>query len=358
MYNYIKIFIPLIAICCLVFYACYESKPIITDGNTRIFKIQDANTFYTDTFTLYGENLGNINDSSYIIINDTLKIESGNCVNWTQSKIQFVVPLIPLLSTIYVVVNDKKIYYDSQDYYQNIIVQPYPKFDYVLILVDSFDMGSNEFNIENEKPIHKVMLTKNIYVATCEVNQRLYSIINNQNPANIKYNDYPVYNVSWLDAILFCNKLSVFDNIQPAYDIIDSNVYFDIHANGWRLPTEAEWEYFADFDTNINNEKTLIEYAWFYNNSTLNPHSIGKLKPNKYGLYDILGNVWEWCWDYYKDDYYYTAPLVNPTGPTTGTGRVIRGGSCDDGKIIVRKEYRTTNNSYEKIGFRIIRNCD
>ncbi len=357
MRNLIKTFIVVIAIC-IIFSACYESEPIIIGGKTRIFKLQDTITFYSDTLTLYGENLGKATNLSYIVINDIDTIKSDNCINWTQSKIQFVVPSLPLKSTIYVVVADKKIYYDAQNYYQNLIVLPYPAFDYVLIPVGSFDMGSDEFGIPNEQPIHNVMLTKDIYVSTCEVNQRLYSLIMQENPSTIKYNNYPVYNVSWLDAIRFCNKLSLLDGLKPVYEIINSTNYvsFDIDANGWRLPTEAEWEYFADIS--VDNEKQLLEYAWFYTNSTLNPHSVGKLKANKYSLYDILGNVWEWCWDYYREDYYSISPLVNPTGPTEsiGAGRVIRGGSCDDGKILVRKEYRTTNKSNEKIGFRIVKN--
>ena len=353
MYNIIKILLTITAIC-VILAGCYESDPIIIGGSTRVFKLQDTTTFYSDTFTLYGENLGSITDSNYLVINDNVKIASVDCINWTQSKIQFIVPSLPLQSTIYVVVDGKKIYYDAQNYYQNIVVYPYPKFDYVLIPAGSFDMGSDVFGIVNEQPIHNIMLTKDIYVSTCEINQRLYSVINKENPSTIKYNDYPVYNVSWFDAILFCNKLSILDDLQPVYEIIDSAVYFETDANGWRLPTEAEWEYFANIS--IDNEKKLLEYAWFYTNSALNPHNIGKLKANKYGLYDVLGNVWEWCWDYYREDYYSITPLVNPTGPLTGTDRIIRGGSCDDGKIIVRKEYRTKNKSNEKIGFRIVRN--
>ena len=350
-----KKFVPLILVFCILS-ACYESPEIVISGKTRIFKLQDSITYHTDTLTFFGEHLGTINDSSYIVINDTLIINSADCLVWTQSKIQIIVPNLPRESTIYVVVDGNKIYYDSANYYQNLIVLPYPPFDYVLVSADNFDMGSEEFGLTNEQPIHNVILTKSIYVSTCEIHQRLFFAIMSDNPSTIQYNNYPVYNVSWIDAIKFCNKLSLLDNLMQVYTIIDSSGYvsFDSTAKGWRLPTEAEWEYFADLE--INNENELLDYAWFANNSTSNPHSVGLLKPNKYGLYDVLGNVWEWCWDWYREDYYSISPVVNPIGPINGTDRVIRGGSCDDGKIYVRKEYRGIPTNDTKIGFRIVKN--
>ena len=351
-----KKIILLIILCCIT-YSCYESEPIVLGGKTRIFKLQDTITFCTDTFTLYGEHLGIVQDSSYIIINDSLRIESKECVTWMQSKIQIVIPLLPKYSTIYVVVNGKKVLYNNENYYQNIIVLPYPSFNSVLIPAGEFDMGSSEFEIANEQPIHKVILTKSFIASVCEINQRLYSAVMKDNPSFLKYNDYPVYNVTWLDAIKFCNRLSLMDSLEPVYEIIgdSNNVIFNQEASGWRLPTEAEWEYFADIK--INNENTLLEYAWFSNNSSLNPHSIGTKKANKYGLYDVLGNVWEWCWDWFKEDYYNVSQMVNPVGPINATeSRVIRGGSCDNGKVIVRKEYRGIYDNEAKIGFRIVRN--
>ena len=352
-----KFFIPLITIFFIVT-ACYESDPIIISGKTQIFKLQDTITYYTDTLTLFGENLGTIQDSSYIIINDTIQIKSADCFTWTQSKIQIIVPSLPMESTIYVVVSGKKVYYDTANYYQNLIVLPYPPFNYISVPSNNFYMGSKEFGIVNEQPVHNVVLTKSIYVSTNEITQQLYFAVMNENPSTIQYSDYPVYDVTWLAAIKFCNKLSLLDELDSVYTIIDSTNYisFDTTANGWRLPTEAEWEYFTDLQ--INNENELLEYAWFSNNSTLNPHSVGLLRPNRFGLYDVLGNVWEWCWDWYREDYYSVSPTVDPTGPINGTERVIRGGSCNDGKIIVRKEYRATNKNDTKIGFRIVRNIN
>ena len=340
-----------------VFSACYESESLVIGGKTYVFKLQDSITYHTDTLTLYGENLGLPKDSSYVVINDIDTIKSADCLAWTQSKIQIIVPMLPKESTIYVVANGAKIFYDNENYYQNLIVLPYPAFECALVPAGNFDMGSEEFGFLNEQPIHNVVLTKSIYVSVFEIEQRLYFAVMGENPSTIKYNNYPVYDVKWFDAIQFCNKLSELDELNPAYIIIDSSyISFDTTANGWRLPTEAEWEYFADLK--ISNETELLQYAWFANNSSLNPHSVGLLQPNKYGLYDVLGNVWEWCWDWYREDYYSVSPIVNPVGPINGTERAIRGGSCDDGKIVVRKEYRTTIKNNTKTGFRIVRNAN
>jgi hypothetical protein len=338
-------------------FGCSESEPIKIGGKPKIYQLENPNTFFTDTLSIYGENLGLMQDSSYLMINDTLRISSYDCLKWTNSRIDLIVPKLPMQSTFYVVVDAQKIMIDKDNYYQNITVSPYPPFSTVLINSGSFEMGSAEFGIADEMPVHLVQLTRNILVATCQITQRLYSTIMDENPSEIKGNDLPVYNVSWLDAIIFCNKLSEEDGLKQVYTILPNDfVSFDTDANGWRLPTEAEWEYFSQVDiSNDFGNDELSKFAWFANNSGLQPHAVGKLQPNSFGLYDVLGNVWEWCWDYYRADYYSISPLVNPLGPQNGTVRVMRGGSCDDGKILVRTQSRTTPSQKTKIGFRIVR---
>jgi formylglycine-generating enzyme required for sulfatase activity len=348
----------------VLFTSCYETDPLVLGGKPYLYHIQNNETYWTDTLTLFGENLGVKRDSSYIVINDTLHISSNNCITWTQSKIEFIVPKLPLNSTIYVVFNGKKLIVenDSTNYYQNIIVNPFPPFSTILVSAGNFMMGSNEFGIVNEMPVHNVILTKSIYVSTCEVNQRLYELIMDENPSEIKGNNYPIYNVKWLDAIQFCNFLSDESGLQRVYTIIDSPNYvsFDTTANGWRLPTEAEWEYFAlDSNANItfpNADAQLKKYAWYSSNSSLNPHYTGLLIPSSLGLYDILGNVWEWCWDYYNENYYSISPIVNPQGPNQGTQHIMRGGSCEDNKLIVRFQCRKSDKPTQKVGFRLVRN--
>ena len=359
MKNMNKKFYSLILLLAAFFnFSCSESGPIKIGGKPKIYQLENSNTFYTDTLSIYGENLGMMQDSSYLVINDTLQISSYDCLKWTNSRIDFVVPKLPLQSNFYVVVNGQKITFDKDNFYQNLNVLPYPVFATVLINSGSFEMGSEKFGIADEMPVHTVQLTRNFWVSTCQITQKLYTIIMNENPSEIKGNDLPVYNISWLDAINFCNKLSAEDGLNQVYTILSNDyVSFDTAANGWRLPTEAEWEYFAkvNIDNDFGNDD-LSKFAWFANNSGLRPHAVGKLQPNLFGLYDVLGNVWEWCWDYYRSDYYSISPMVNPLGPQNGTARVKRGGSCDDGKILVRTQCRTTSNPNPKIGFRIVRN--
>ena len=352
-----KFHLLVLLIITFILLGCRESEPIKIGGNPKIYQLENNNTFYTDTLSIYGENLGMMQDFNYLVINDTLQISSFDCLRWTNSKIDLIVPKLPAQSTIYVVVESQKVMLNENDFEQNIYVLPYPPFVAVLINGGSFEMGSEEFGIPDELPVHTVQLTKDFWASTCEITQRLYSIIMDENPSEIKGNDLPVYDVSWLDAIKFCNKLSDEDGLQQVYTIIENdNVSFDTDAKGWRLPTEAEWEYFSQVRTSDFNDEMLGKFAWFAYNSGLQPHNVGKLQANSFGLYDVLGNVWEWCWDYYHSDYYSISPQVNPLGPQNGTARVKRGGSCDDGKLLVRTHCRSTSASNPKIGFRIVRN--
>lgn len=190
----------------------------------------------------------------------------------------------------------QKVPYDGKHYKQQLHVAPYPPFGYALIPAGRFNMGSTAFAISDEHPVHEVQIATSLYVGTCEVTQCLYSVLMDANPSDIKHENYPVYNVSWLDAIRFCNALSLAAGLVPVYTIIESPFYvsFNASADGWRLPTEAEWEYFSAIDDAFL-ESSFPSYAWFSGNSGLSPKTVGLLAPNSFGLHDVLGNVWEWC---------------------------------------------------------------
>ena len=143
--------------------------------------------------------------------------------------------------------------------------------------------------------------------------------------------------VSWFDAIKFCNALSLKENLPPYYEIDGETVRIR-SGTGYRLPTEAEWEYACRAGSKTkysfgDNGAALGQFAWFDGNSQVDnqytTHPVGQKSPNKFGLFDMHGNVWEWCWDYYAEDTYKNKTLshVDPTGPSTGTSRVLRGGS-------------------------------
>ena len=135
---------------------------------------------------------------------------------------------------------------------------------------------------------------------------------------------HPVENVSWLDAVKFCNKLSEMEGRKPFYEINEGAVRVpDWKTSGYRLPTEAEWEYACGGDL-----ADLNEHAWIQDNSGGVTHPVGKKLTNRFGLHDMYGNVWEWCWDAYDKDYYKQSPPDDPPGPSQAADRVFRGGSC------------------------------
>lgn len=176
----------------------------------------------------------------------------------------------------------------------------------------------------------------------------------------------PVSNVSWLDAIEYCNWLSRQHNFIPAYTLRPSktgmNVDINLSANGYRLPTEAEWEYAAM--GGIKGDKNLIyaggsdidEVAWYDNNSNNQAHLVGQKRPNNAGLYDMSGNVWEWCQDWYAP--YPSYAEKNPIGSNFGSHRIIRGGAWIQQAGDCRVDFRRENNPKEKhswLGFRLVR---
>ena len=142
--------------------------------------------------------------------------------------------------------------------------------------------------------------------------------------------------VSWLNAIQFCNKLSDKEGKKPFYEIDGGDVRVpDWNGQGYRLPTEAEWEYACRANAPTptrysfgDDAEDLGDYGWFSGNSD-RTHPVGQKRPNGFGLFDMHGNVAEWCWDWYREGYYNQSPADDPTGPATASGRVFRGGSWD-----------------------------
>lgn len=173
----------------------------------------------------------------------------------------------------------------------------------------------------------------------------------------------PITNITWEDAIQFCNWLSSKENLTPAYIKKGNQYECNFDANGYRLPTEAEWEFAARGGNNslgykYSGANKMDNISWNKSNSNGTPHPYGTKLPNELGIFDMTGNVWEWCWDWYNEDYYKMKTHVNPKGPINGLKKIVRGGSWDSVSSYARVSNRissTTGTTYPFYGMRLAR---
>ncbi|CAM3663787.1 SUMF1/EgtB/PvdO family nonheme iron enzyme [Occultella aeris] len=176
------------------------------------------------------------------------------------------------------------------------------------------------------------------------VTQAQYRAVLGVTPSAAAGDDLPVETVSWLDAVRFCNALSMREHLEPAYTI-DDEVTCAVGSTGYRLPTEAEWEHACRAGSTGPRYGKLDEIAWYAGNSGEQPHPVATRAPNAWGLHDMLGNVWEWCFERYDPDVY-------------GDYRVLRGGGWSDPEWSVRAGVRRRSHptfAIEDVGFRLAR---
>ncbi len=197
----------------------------------------------------------------------------------------------------------------------------------VLIPSGEFLMGGH--GAVDAQPVHKVSVD-GFYMDRHEVTQMAYQALTGGNPARRKGETNPVERVRWSDAIKFCNARSVQEGFQPCYDLETRTCRFE--ADGYRLPTEAEWEYACRAGSTGdyyfgNDPRRMDAHAWYKKNARRRHHPVATKDPNPFGLYDMTGNVWEWCNDWYQVDYYGESPGENPRGPAEGEKKVLRGGA-------------------------------
>ncbi len=186
----------------------------------------------------------------------------------------------------------------------------------------SFTMGSYKGEAD-ERPVRRITVSRGFFIGRYEVTQAQWEAVMGHNPSNFRGDDLPVENVSWNDAQQFLFQLNDSDD-----------------GHSYRLPTEAEWEYACRAGTTENYAGNLDSMAWYANNSGSHTHPVGTKEPNAWGLFDMHGNVSEWCDDFYHEQCYSLSPDCDPVGPLSGEYRVLRGGSWDIDGTLARSATR------------------
>jgi formylglycine-generating enzyme required for sulfatase activity len=215
---------------------------------------------------------------------------------------------------------------------------------------------------------HRVTIS-GFYMGKYEVTQKEWTEVMGTNPSNFKGDNLPVEMISWYEAVEYCNKRSIKEGLPVAYRGSGDVITCDFTAGGYRLPTETEWEYACragtttPFNTgnNITTEQANYDGNYPYNGHAKGTYReramrVGSFAPNSWGLYDMHGNVWEWCWDWFGD--YRTAAWIDPMGASSGSYRVLRGGSwLIDGQRLrsACRSNNTPSNRYSDLGFRLVR---
>ena len=198
----------------------------------------------------------------------------------------------------------------------------------VLIPGGTFTMGSEDGEAD-ERPSHQVTVDA-FLMDRFEVTQAMLRRLEISNPSHFKGDDLPVDNVTWVFAVKLCNLRSEAEGLEPCYDERDATC--DYTRSGYRLPTEAEWEYACRAGSGAaygfgSDPRQLDRHGWYADNAAKKTHPVGKKKPNHWGLHDLHGNVAEWCNDPYDPRYYERSPATNPRGPEDAEMYIVRGGS-------------------------------
>jgi len=233
----------------------------------------------------------------------------------------------------------------------------------------TFTMGSpaSEEGRYDDETQHQVTLTRDYEIQTTEVTQSQFKAVMGYDPSDFGgCGDCPVETVRWYEAAAYCNALSDLAILDRCYDCSGSGFSVICEPSGsysspydcpgYRLPTEAEWEYAARSGTTGASYADLDDVAWYHGNSGVETHPVGSKNPSPWGLHDMLGNVWEWCHDWHDD--YPSGSVTDPWGPETGSGRLLRGGSAVSHARYARAAGRTwpaPGGSADDVGFRPVR---
>lgn len=263
---------------------------------------------------------------------------------------------------------------------RTVTVSSGPPPEFVLIQPGTFTMGSpsGELCRYSDETQHQVTLTHAFYISTTEVTQVQWQATMGWDGSHFDGPNRPVEQIAWYDAVSYCNLRSVAEGLTPVYTITgatysgnyitSANVTWNPNANGYRLLTEAEWEYACRAGSTgafcnggisqcgCGSEANPGAVGWYCGNSGDQTHDVGTKSPNAWGLYDMHGNVMEWCWDWYGS---YGGTVTDPSGPASGSYRIQRGGSWFDIAELCRSAYRfrygLPDERYSNLGLRLAR---
>lgn len=243
----------------------------------------------------------------------------------------------------------------------------------VLIPAGTFQMGDMTgagAPLSEEVPVHSVTISRPFLMSRTEVTQGDYNLVMDYGLESVSDPDLPVDQVTWYQAVEYCNRRSKLEGLDPCYSGSYRHTNCDFLANGYRLPTEAEWEYACragtetDFYTGNMTQSdcepidSVLDLAgWYCGNTTFRYMPVGLKEPNDYGLYDMHGNVREWCWDHHRDDYYSWCPTIDPRGGIYyAGGHAARGGTARHQGKFCRSSSRVQIVDQGVLGFRVVRN--
>lgn len=313
------------------------------------------------TIEIYGSGFGFSRGNSVVNFNgrNSNGVNATNYTRWTDQSILVEVPDSAITGDVKIIKDG-----EESNSVQFTVNESYELLDMVVIPEGTYMMGSDESDNDfiGFRPKHQVTISNSFYMTKTEITQAEYKeVMNGSNPSRFKDDTYPVQNVSWIKAVEFCNRLSELEGLEPCYIITGLSASCDFNANGYRLPTEAEWEYAckAGQDVAFAGTGDVEDMGWSRMDGTDNPQPVGEKQPNAFGLYDMHGNAAEWVWDYFEYEYYASSPGVDPKGPDSGIDRVFRGGSYQDDPVYLQSFYRQSagpDQTQFYIGFRVVKN--
>jgi len=308
---------------------------------------------------IIGSHFGTTQGSNYVTFNGT---KAYQYASWSDTQIQLTIPAGATTGDVVVYVNSK-----ASNGKLLTIQSSFQLLNLVLVPKGNFVMGNDNSSEVTDKPAHTVNITHDFYMSKTEITQKQWgTILTGSNPSKDEYrgDNKPVEQMDFYRACWFCNQLSIQEGYTPCYAVDTTTGIVsscDWSATGYRLPTEAEWEYACKANHNGDyTDQEILDLGWISDNSAKDIHDAGTKNANAFGLQDMLGNVYEWCWDFDGD---YTAETqTDPHGPSQSSGemRIMRGGSFISGTTICNPTKRdsypsTPGNVNFNLGFRVVR---